>query len=80
MVDTFFYRRLAGIMINDLAKGDIVISPLFVNGIGRLSAKLRGIEVSYDENELRISSPYDFTLMLGGESRRMPAGNHRICR
>ncbi len=80
MVDTFFYRRLAGIMINDLAKGDIVISPMFVNGIDRLSAKLRGIEVSYDEKELRISSPYDFTLMLGSESRKMPAGRHRICR
>ena len=80
MVDTFFYRRLAGIMVNDFASGDIVISPLFVKGINRLNAKFRNIEVSYDEHEIRISSPYGFKLILGGETRNLAAGEYVFSR
>lgn len=77
MVDTFFYRRLAGIMVNDFASGDIVISPLFVKGINRLSAEFRGIKVGYDEKELRISSPYAFRF---GKDKLLPAGEYTFNR
>ena len=77
VVDTFFYRRLAGIMVNDFASGDIVISPLFVKGINRLSAEFRGIKVGYDEKELRISSPYAFRF---GKDKLLPAGEYTFTR
>lgn len=80
MVDTYFYRRLAGIMINDFASGDIVISPLFVKGINKLSAELCKIKVSYDEFEIRISSPYNFKLVLEGETKDLTAGNYVFSR
>ena len=80
MVDTYFYRRLAGIMINDFASGDIVISPLFVKGINKLNAELRGIKVSYDDKELKVSSPYAFKLMLDGRSEAFPAGDYTFAR
>ena len=80
MVDTFFYRRLAGIMVNDFASGDIVISPLFVKGINRLSAEFCKIKLSYDEREIRISSPYDFKLILGGETKNLAAGEYVFSR
>lgn len=80
MVDTYFYRRLAGIMINDFASGDIVISPLFVKGINKLNAKFCKIKLSYDEREVRISSPYSFRLILGGEIKNLAAGNYIFSR
>lgn len=80
MVDTYFYRCLAGIMINDFATGDIVISPMFVSGINKLSAKLRGIEVYYDQTQLKITSPYAFKLILDNKTTLMPAGTHTINR
>lgn len=80
MVDTYFYRRLAGIMVNDFASGDIVISPLFVKGINKLSAAFCKIKVSYDEFEIRISSPYSFRLILGGDTRDLAAGDYVFSR
>lgn len=80
MVDTFFYRRLAEIMINDFALGDIVISPMFVDGVNKLKAKLCGIEVSYDEKELKINSPYAFKLVLGKDTKSMEAGSYTVKR
>ena len=76
MVDTFFYRRLAGIRINDFASGDIVIAPDFVKGIDSLCATLRGITVSYDKTALKIESPYPFT----HDGKRYPAGNYSFAR
>lgn len=80
MIDTFFYRRLAGIMVNDFATGDIVISPLFVKGINKLTAEFCNIKLSYDEKEVRINSPYAFKLRLGGEEKIMPAGEYIVAR
>ena len=80
MVDTFFYRRLAGIMVNDFASGDIVVSPLFVKGINKLKAEFCKISVSYDEYEIKISSPYGFKLILSGETKILPAGNYTFSR
>ena len=80
MVDTFLFRRLAGIMVNDFASGNIVISPLFVNEIKTLKAEFCGIKVSYDEKEIRINSPFDFKLVLANETKFLSAGEHRIYR
>lgn len=80
MVDTYFYRRLAGIMVNDFASGDIVVSPLFVKGINRLNAKFCNISVSYDESQIKISSPFGFKLILGGKTQILPAGDYTFSR
>ena len=65
-IDTFFYRRLAGIQFNDRRSGDMVIDPLFVRGINTLSAEFCGIRVSYDADVLRVESPCAFTLHRNG--------------
>ena len=65
-IDTFFYRRLAGIQFNDKRSGDVVIDPLFVRGINTLSAEFCGIRVSYDADVLRVESPCAFTLHRNG--------------
>ena len=80
MVDTFLFRRLAGIMVNDFASGDIVISPLFVDEIKTLKAEFCGIKVAYDEKEIKINSPFGFKLVLGGETRILSAGEYSISR
>ena len=80
MVDTFLFRRLAGIMVNDFASGDIVISPLFVDEIKTLKAEFCGIKVAYDEKEIKINSPFGFKLVLGDETRILSAGEYSISR
>ncbi|MEE1026860.1 MAG: hypothetical protein U0L55_07640, partial [Acutalibacteraceae bacterium] len=80
MVDTFLFRRLAGIMVNDFASGDIVISPLFVDEIKTLKAEFCGIKVAYDEKEIKINSPFGFKLVLGDETKTLSAGEYSISR
>ena len=80
MVDTFLYRRLAGIMVNDIASGDIVISPLFIKGINNLSAEFCGIKVTYDKQRLTTISPYKFRLIYKDRDMFLQAGTHSIIR
>ena len=80
MVDTYLYRHLAGIKINDMASGDIEVSPLFVKGINNLKAEFCGIKVSYDEREIGISSPYNFKFVLDGKTKDLTAGDYVFSR
>lgn len=80
MVDTFFYRRLAGIMVNDVARGDVVIAPAFIEGIHRLEAEFCGIHVSYDEKILYVQSPFMFTLEDKNGKKKYPAGTYTFSR
>lgn len=79
-VDTWFYKHLAGIRFGGFGFNDIVIEPKFVNGINKLKANLQGIKVSYDENQISVDSPFDFTLILNGENQKFSAGRFVIKR
>jgi alpha-L-rhamnosidase len=79
-VDGWFYKHLAGIKFGGFGFSDIAIEPKFVKGINKLKANLHGIKVSYDENQISVDSPFDFTLILNGESQRFSAGNRVVKR
>lgn len=61
MVDTWFYKYLAGIRFNGFGFEHVEISPVFVAGITKLTAKVKGIKVSYDSEKITVCSPVAFT-------------------
>lgn len=79
-VDTWFYKHLAGIKFNGFGFDDIVIEPKFVKGINKIKVNMQGISLSYDENEISVKCPCDFTFILNGESKKLSAGNYVIKR
>ncbi len=81
MVDGWFYKYLAGINVSFDGEGQkVLIKPLFLDKIKSVSATLNGIRVSYDENNLNIVSPCDFTLVFNDKEQRYSAGQYCICR
>ena len=75
-VDTWFYKYLAGIRVEGFGFDNVVIAPVFVNGINSVKATLRGITVSYDEKTVSVKSPHPFTLKLNDICERYAAGEY----
>ena len=75
-VDVWFYKYLAGIRIDGFGYGNITISPQFVSGISELHAAMHGINVSYNEKKVSVSSLYDFSYSADGKTQLCKAGNY----
>lgn len=75
-VDVWFYKYLAGIRFEGFGGEKIVISPQYVSGIKKLSASIKGINISYDESELSVESPFDFTYVGKDGERLYNAGKY----
>ncbi len=73
-IDAYFYNCLAGINLNGIGFENIVIKPYFVNGINYLKAKMCGISVEYDNEFIKINSPYTFTLVYDSKKEKYNAG------
>lgn len=76
MVDTWFFRYLAGIDLG--GAGRLRIAPLLLDEISSFSATLRGVSVEWENGFLTVTSPLAFTLSLGGREVAYPAGTYRL--
>ena len=76
----WFYKALAGIRINGFGFEDVVIEPVFVEGISELTAESHGIKVSYNSKSVKVSSPYPFTFKQGGNTTSYQSGDYEFQR
>lgn len=74
MVDSWFYKWVAGIRYEDFKKRSIVVSPLFLEDIKSFSANVHGIKAEYKDNKLTVESPEPFILQINGGRRKYNAG------
>lgn len=74
MVDTWFYKWIAGIRTESLEKREQVIAPLFLKEIKSFSADVRGVKTDYKDGVLRVDSPRDFTLKIKDDISKHSAG------
>ena len=74
----WFYKILAGIRINGFGFEDVVIEPVFVEGINELTAESHGIKVSYNSKTVKVSSPYPFTFKQGGNTISCQSGEYEF--
>ncbi len=79
-VDAWFYKHLAGIKLEGLTGGKVVIQPKFVDGINHLKANFKQIQVAYTPEKLEVVCPYDFTLVLGRTTQELKAGTYSFAR
>jgi alpha-L-rhamnosidase len=79
-IGAWFYKTLAGIIINGFGFEDIVIEPIFVKGINELTAEYHGIKVSYNSKTVKVSSPYPFTFKLNGNTTSCQNGEYEFGR
>ena len=77
-INAWFYKTLAGIRINGFGFDDVVIEPVFVEGINELSAESHGIKICYNSEKVKVSSPYAFTLKLSSKSITCQNGEHEF--
>ena len=77
-INAWFYKTLAGIRINGFGFDDVVIEPVFVEGINELSAESHGIKICYNSEKVKVSSPYAFTLKLSGKTITCQNGEHEF--
>ena len=77
-INAWFYKTLAGIRIGGFGFEDIVIEPVFVEGINELTAESHGIKVSYNSKAVKVSSPYPFTFKLGGNTISCQNGEYEF--
>lgn len=75
-----FIKPLAGIRINGFGFEDVVIEPVFVEGISELTAESHGIKVSYNSKAVKVSSPYPFTFKQGGNTTSYQSGDYEFQR
>lgn len=75
-INAWFYKTFAGIKINGFGFDDVVIEPVFVEGINELTAESHGIKVSYNSEKVNVSSPYPFTFKLGGNTISCQSGEY----
>ena len=74
MVDAWFYKYLAGIKFCGFGPDEVEIAPVFVAGITRLAAEVKGIKVSYDSERITVQSPAAFTF----RGKRYAAGAYEF--
>lgn len=77
-VDTWFFKWIAGIKINGFGYDNVLIEPSFVKGIDKVKANLHGIRVEYDKKQIKIDSPYPFTLKFKNFEKRCNAGKYEF--
>ena len=77
-INAWFYKTLAGIRINGFGFEDVVIEPVFVEGINELTAESHGIKVSYNSKTVKVSSPYPFTFKQGGNTISCQNGEYEF--
>lgn len=76
MIDTWFYKWVAGIRYENFADRHLVISPLFLKDIEEVSAKLRDVSIRYDRENLIVESGEAFILKMNGEQKEFAAGKY----
>ena len=76
MVDSWFYKWIAGIRYNDIKDRTLVIAPLFLKDIKEFSAAVNGTEVAYKDNCLTIGCDREFILKINNTSQRYKPGNY----
>ncbi len=76
MVDAWFYKWLAGIRFEGSGTENVIIGPHFVEGINTFAAEVKGIRVEKTETELKVDSPYPFTLKLFGKTELKNSGKY----
>ena len=74
-VDHWFYRHIAGIRLDE---NGLLIKPLFVVDLAK--AKHKNIEVSWDENEVRVFAPCSARLDIEGKIYELKIGENIIKR
>lgn len=79
-VDAWLFNYLAGIRPDGFGMESVTVAPQFVRGVSTLTATVHGVTVSYDEEQLTVSSPVSFTLVYGGKTMHCPAGTKRVAR
>lgn len=78
--DAWLYRWIAGIRVSGFGGTNVTIAPLFLPGIGFVTASLHGIRISYDEKTLTVDSPYPFRLLAGRNIGCFDAGRYEFLR
>lgn len=73
-VDHWFYKYLAGIQLRPQG---LLIEPHFI-GLKRLHAIHRQIEIFYDLEKIKITSPVEFDLNLNGKTKHFSKGEYEI--
>ena len=72
-IELWFYKHIAGIHISEGADA-VTIQPCFLEGLTWAKAKHRGIEVFWDETEIKIKSNLCGKLIIGNHELLFDAG------
>lgn len=84
MVDSWFYKWIAGIRYESYKDRSLLISPLFLDGIDKFEANMRGVKVCFEDGNLCVDtsdSNIDFILNINGERKKYSAGKYTfICK
>ena len=78
VVEGWFFRYLAGIRLEGFGWESLTIEPRLVKGIDDFSASVRGVKVKKCGKTIKITSPYDFNLVLGENNGRYKAGEYEF--
>jgi len=73
-VDHWFYRHLAGIQLGD----ELVIKPCFISGIDWVKAKHKEIEVEWNREMIKITTPVNAKLILWHQEMMLEKGTYQI--
>ncbi len=76
----WFIKALAGIRFKGFGFSDITVEPHFVSGVKSLSVEVKGISVSYDEQNVEINSPYAFTFISDERKIKCNSGKYVFTR
>ena len=76
MVDSWFYKWIAGIRYEDFGERNLVINPLLLKDIKQFSANVHGVKVDYCDGRLTVDSPKPFTLIQGGNETKYTWGHY----
>ena len=71
----WFYKHIAGIHINEGADS-VTIQPCFLEGLAWVKAKHKGIEVFWNETEVKIKSNLCGKLILGNQELPFDKGEY----
>ena len=72
-VDNWLYKYVAGIRLDE---NGLLIKPCFIKGLDRVSARHRGISVSYDTDTLTLETDRAATVEIGENVYRVQSGRH----
>ena len=78
-IELWFYKHIAGIHISEGADA-VTIQPCFLEEMKWVKAKHRGIEVCWNETEVKIKSNLCGKLILGNRELPFDIGEHSFRR